>query len=164
MSTQDGPIETLIGTLSKLPGLGQRSARRMALHLLSDKDGALKTLTHALDDAGRSVRVCTDCFNLDTSNPCRICTGAKRDRSQICVVGHVSDVWAIERTASYKGLYHVLGGVLSAIDGIGPQDLNIDALSARVQSSDIREVILALSATINGQSTAHYIADTIKIA
>lgn len=158
----NNPIESLIQSLSKLPGLGQRSARRVALHLLSDKDGALKTLTHTLDDAAQNVQVCGTCYNLDTANPCNVCTGAKRDRNQICVVGHVSDVWAIERTGSYKGLYHVLGGVLSAIDGIGPDQLSINALIQRIDTEKPREVILALSATINGQSTGHYINDLIR--
>ena len=122
----NGPLDHLIKTLASLPGLGNRSARRVALHLLTKRTGALAQLSSALQTAERDVRECTDCGNLDTINPCRICQSIKRDRAQICVVSQVSDVWALERTGIYKGLYHVLGGVLSALDGITPDDLRIN--------------------------------------
>lgn len=157
----NGPLDHLIRTLASLPGLGNRSARRVALHLLTKRTGALSKLSQALQAAERDVRACTECGNLDTIDPCRICQGVKRDRSQICVVSQVSDVWAIERTAIYKGLYHVLGGVLSALDGVTPDDLRIDSLVQRTSNPDICEVILGLGATVDGQSTAHYIADHI---
>ena len=157
----NGPLDHLIKTLASLPGLGNRSARRVALHLLTKRTGALAQLSRALQTAERDVRECTDCGNLDTIDPCRICQSIKRDRAQICVVSQVSDVWAIERTGIYKGLYHVLGGVLSALDGITPDDLRIDTLVRRTASPDIVEVILGLGATVDGQSTAHYIADCI---
>ena len=160
-SHQENVIDTLIKSLSSLPGLGNRSARRIALHLLSNRHDVMPKLMQSLNNAVDNVTECDVCANLDMSQPCRICQSHNRDASQICVVGHVSDVWAIERTGSYKGLYHVLGGVLSAIDGIGPRELNIDSLITRIDSGHIKEVILALSATINGQSTAHYIADMI---
>jgi len=157
----NGPLDHLIKTLASLPGLGNRSARRVALHLLTKRTGALSQLSKALQTAERDVCECGDCGNLDTINPCRICQSVKRDRSQICVVSQVSDVWAIERTGIYKGLYHVLGGVLSALDGITPDDLRIDTLVQRTANNDITEVILGLGATVDGQSTAHYIADYI---
>ena len=158
---EGGPLEHLIRLLSGLPGLGNRSARRIALHLLSKRGALMMPLAHALMDTAENVKSCSRCGNLDMVDPCGICNDVKRDPSQICVVAQVSDVWAIERTAAYKGRYFVLGGLLSALDGIGPEDLKIDRLVARVSDGGevVKEVILALSATVDGQSTAHYISD-----
>lgn len=158
----DNALDILIKRLSGLPGLGNRSARRVALHLLKDRAGKMQPLALAIEQAAAEIRDCSTCGNLDTSDPCHICRNAERDRSTICVVAEVSDVWAVERTGAYKGLYHVLGGVLSALDGIGPQDLRIESLVQRAADPACNEVILALSATIDGQSTAHYIADHIQ--
>ncbi len=157
----EGPLDNLIRLLSGLPGLGNRSARRIALQLLSKRSTLMMPLAHALADAAENVKSCSTCGNLDMADPCGICRSPKRDESQICVVAQVSDVWAIERTGSYRGLYHVLGGLLSALDGIGPEDLRIDHLVQRVKVSEgkVEEVILGLSATVDGQSTAHYISD-----
>ena len=158
MSDQ-GPLDALIKSFASLPGLGNRSARRIALHLLSSKGQSMKHLAKTLQRAAEEIIECNTCANLDTTQPCRICQSHKRDQTQICVITHVSDLWAIERTSMYKGLYHVLGGTLSALDGIGPSDLRIEELLTRIQNNEITEIILALSATTNGQSTAHYIAD-----
>ncbi len=158
---QDGPLDHLIKMLSGLPGLGNRSARRVALHLLSKRGQLMIPLADLLKQTAEDIKACGTCGNLDNVEPCRVCQSAKRDRSQICVVAQVSDLWAIERTASFKGMYHVLGGVLSALDGVGPSDLNLDTLVSRSQDNAISEVILALSATVDGQSTAHYINDHI---
>ena len=151
----------MIRLLSGLPGLGNRSARRIALHLLSKRGALMMPLAHALMDTAENVKSCGVCNNLDMIDPCGICTDVKRDASKICVVAQVSDVWAIERTAAYKGRYFVLGGLLSALDGIGPEELKIDRLIVmiRAATSDVNEVILALSATVDGQSTEHYISD-----
>ena len=159
----EGPLENLIRLLSGLPGLGNRSARRIALHLLSKRGGLMMPLAHALQDAAENVKDCGVCGNLDMADPCGICRNEKRDERQICVVSQVSDVWAIERTAAFKGRYHVLGGLLSALDGIGPQDLRIDKLAQRIAQNkgQVEEVILGLAATVDGQSTAHYISDQI---
>lgn len=167
-NTRNEPLEHLIRQLASLPGLGQRSARRIALHLLGKRQAAMIPLAKALQDAAENVKECTRCGNLDMHNPCGICRDEKRENGQICVVAHVSDLWAIERTGAYKGRYYVLGGLLSALDDIGPEDLGLYDLVDKVRLNDITEVILALSATIDGQSTAHYIADllsgeTIKI-
>ncbi|MGH1456101.1 MAG: recombination mediator RecR [Alphaproteobacteria bacterium] len=160
----DGPLDHLIRLLSGLPGLGNRSARRIALHLLSKRGSLMMPLANALSDAAENVKSCGVCGNLDMVDPCGICKDVKRQDTLICVVAQVSDVWAIERTGAFKGRYHVLGGLLSALDGIGPSDLRIDSLVARVkQNTDVvEEVILALSATVDGQSTAHYISDHIS--
>lgn len=159
----DTPLDHLIRLLSGLPGLGNRSARRIALHLLSKRGALMMPLAHALSDAAENVKSCGACGNLDMTDPCNICRNEKRNKTQICVVSSVSDVWAIERTGAFKGKYHVLGGLLSALDGIGPSDLRIDQLVARVndQKDTIEEVILGLSATVDGQSTAHYISDHV---
>lgn len=159
MSNTALPLENLIKALSKLPGLGNRSARRIALHLLSNRETLMIPLANMIETAAREITSCDTCGNLDTVQPCRICANMQRERSSLCVVAQVSDLWAIERTGYFRGLYHVLGGVLSALDGVGPQDLRIDSLIKRVQEEKIAEVILALSATVDGQSTAHYIAD-----
>ena len=163
--TDAGPLDHLIKMLAALPGLGNRSARRIALHLLSRRETAMVPLAAALQRAAAEIRECTNCGNLDMHDPCAICQNPSRDRSTICVVAQVSDLWAVERTSAFKGVYHVLGGLLSALDGIGPDQLRIRRLIARTEESeDIREVILALSATVDGQSTAHYIADHLDAA
>ena len=161
MTSDIGPLDHLIKMLGGLPGLGNRSARRIALHLLSNRDMTMTPLANAITRAADEIKGCHTCGNLDTVQPCRICTNEKRDAGVICVIAQVSDLWAVERTGSYRGRYHVLGGILSAIDGIGPQDLRIDGLTRRVRAGGITEVILALSATVDGQSTAHYIADRL---
>ncbi len=157
----DTPLDHLIRLLSGLPGLGNRSARRIALHLLSKRGALMLPLANALSDAAENVKSCNICGNLDMADPCAICQSQKRNDTQICVVAQVSDVWAIERTGAFKGRYHVLGGLLSALDGVGPEELRIDRLVKRVEDGKgfLEEVILALSATVDGQSTAHYISD-----
>lgn len=155
----DGPLDTLIRQLASLPGLGSRSAKRIALHLLGAKGVKLESLIHALNEASRSITTCSTCGNLDSSDPCRVCSNMERDRTILCVVAGVADLWAVERTHTFKGQYHVLGGVLSALDGIGPDELSIEPMLQRVRGGEIKEVVLALSATVDGQSTAHYLMD-----
>lgn len=157
------PLDHLIRLLGSMPGLGNRSARRIALHLLSKRSSVMLPLANALRDAAENVKSCSVCGNLDMIDPCGICVDPRRSDAQICVVAQVSDVWAIERTGVYKGRYHVLGGLLSALDGVGPQDLRIDYLVGRIHDANPKpeEVILALSATVDGQSTAHYISDML---
>ena len=157
-----GPeIERLIQLLSKLPGLGPRSARRAALHLVKKKDELLAPLAKAMDVAVERVVVCTTCGNIDTSDPCTICADPRRDQSTIVVVEDVADLWALERAGALNARYHVLGGALSPLDGIGPDDLGIDRLVSRVTAGGINEVILAVNATVEGQTTAHYIMDRL---
>lgn len=156
------PLDHLIRQLAGLPGLGGRSARRIALHLLGKRQAAMIPLSNALREAAENVKECSKCGNLDMRDPCSICCDEKRGGGQICVVAHVSDLWALERTGAYKGRYFVLGGVLSALDGIGPEDLGMYDLVDQVRLGEYREVILALAATVDGQSTAHYIADLLK--
>ena len=156
-----GPLDILIKQLSLLPGLGRRSAKRIALHLLTHKDTKMFPLAKTLGHVGEIIETCESCGNLDEGNICRICRDPKRDRDTLCVVATVADLWAIERTRSFRGTYHVLGGVLSALDGIGPKDLSIESLLANIQENNASEVILALSATVDGQSTAHYVTDLI---
>lgn len=156
---QDGPLDALVRQLAALPGLGGRSARRIALHLLTAKGAKLDALIRALTDAAASITACRACGNLDSTDPCRICRDASRDKTVLCVVAGVADLWAVERSGSFKGQYHVLGGVLSALDGVGPDELSIDMLIARLREGAVREVVLALSATVDGQSTAHYLMD-----
>lgn len=158
----DGPLDLLIKQLSSLPGLGRRSAKRIALHLLTHKDTQMMSLAKNLNHTADIIQTCESCGNLDEGDMCRICRDPKRDREMICVVATVADLWAVERTRTFKGIYHVLGGVLSALDGIGPNDLAIDSLVQNVQENNAREVILALSATVDGQSTAHYITDLLN--
>ena len=159
----NGPeIDTLVRLLSKLPGLGPRSARRAALQLLKKKEATLLPLIDALSAAAEAVVTCTTCGNLDTRDPCSVCADDKRDRQLVCVVEDVADLWAIERTAGFKGVYHVLGGTLSALDGRGPQGLNLAALVERCAGGRVREVVLALNATVEGQTTAHYVADRLS--
>ncbi len=154
-------IERLIQLLAKLPGLGPRSARRAALHLLQKREALMRPLASALETAAANIRACAICGNLDTVDPCAVCADARRDAATICVVEDVADLWALERTAAFKGRYHVLGGTLSALDGVGPDQLNIAALVGRAADAGVREVILALGATVDGQTTAHYIADRL---
>jgi recombination protein RecR len=157
----NGPeIERLIQLLAKLPGLGPRSARRAALDLLKRRDTVLKPLAEALTVAADKIVACATCGNLDTTDPCMICADTERDAS-ICVVEEVADLWAIERSGAFKGRYHVLGGVLSALDGIGPEDLSIARLVERAAATAVREVILAMNATVEGQTTAHYVTDRL---
>lgn len=158
----DGPLDVLVKQLAALPGLGSRSARRIALHLLSAKGQKLQSLLNALEDASKTITTCDCCGNLDSHNPCRVCRDTNRDQQTLCVVAGVADLWAVERTGSFKGQYHVLGGVLSALDGVGPEELSIEPLIARLREGRIREVILALSATVDGQSTAHYLMDHME--
>ena len=158
----DGPLDLLIRQLSSLPGLGSRSAKRIALHLLTNKEKVMGPLAQSLEYVSDTIQECKSCGNLDEGEICRICRDPKRDRNVICVVATVADLWAIERTGSYRGVYHILGGTLSALDGIGPDDLKIQPLIENVQNGEITEMILALSATVDGQSTAHYIADQLN--
>lgn len=151
----------LIDLIAKLPGLGPRSARRVALHLLKRNDTLLKPLAEAMAEAGAKIQKCTVCGNYDTVQPCAVCQMPGRDEGVICVVEDVPDLWALERGGAFRGRYHVLGGALSAIDGIGPEDLGIASLVARIEAGGIREVILALNATVDGQTTAHYVADLL---
>ncbi|MBN9009750.1 MAG: recombination protein RecR, partial [Rhizobiales bacterium] len=152
-----GPeIERLIQLLAKLPGLGPRSARRAALHLIKKKDQLLVPLAEAMDVAVSSIMVCETCGNIDTTNPCTICADPRRDASTIVVVEDVADLWALERAGAINARYHVLGGALSPLDGIGPEELNINRLVGRVASGGVGEVILAVNATVEGQTTAHY--------
>jgi recombination protein RecR len=159
----NGPeIERLIQLLGRLPGLGPRSARRVALHLLKKREVLMQPLSAALADAARAIRPCTNCGNLDTVDPCSICADTRRDPSLLCVVEDVGDLWAMERANIFSGLYHVLGGTLSALDGIGPDELNIGGLLRRVKDGVIREVIVATNATVDGQTTAHYLAERLS--
>jgi recombination protein RecR len=158
-----GPeIERLIGLLAKLPGMGPRSARRAALKMLQQPETRMLPLATALADAARAVKPCDVCGNLDSQDPCSICGDPRRDRSMICVVESVGDLWALERAAVFQGLYHVLGGTLSALSGVGPEDLNVASLLARIERGGVTEVILALAATVDGATTAHWVADRLK--
>jgi recombination protein RecR len=157
-----GPeIERLVQLLSRLPGLGPRSARRAALALIKKKETLLQPLTAALDEAARTIKTCSTCGNLDTSDPCAVCADPKRDGGLICVVEDVADLWALERAGVFRGRYHVLGGTLSALDGRGPDQLNLASLVERVKGGQVREVVLGLNATVEGQTTAHYVMDLI---
>jgi recombination protein RecR len=158
-----GPeIERLVQLLAKLPGLGPRSARRAALTLLKRRDQLLTPLAEALAEAAATVKTCRICGNYDSVDPCTICADHRRDDTLICVVEDVSSLWAMERSGMFRGRYHVLGGVLSALDGVGPDDLSVEPLLARSRSGSVVEVILALSATVDGQTTAHYLADRLS--
>ena len=158
---QENDLEKLIYLLSKLPGLGKRSARRAVLHLIQNKESLMIPLAESIDSASKSISVCNECGNIDSLNPCNICSNQSRSAEIICVVEEVSDLWAIERSNMFKGLYHVLGGTLSAIDGRGPDDLNINSLIEKVSNNNIEEIILATNATIEGQTTAHYITNKL---
>lgn len=157
-----GPeIERLIQLLSKVPGLGPRSARRAALHLIKKKEQLLQPLAAAMGDAVDKVRMCSTCGNVDTVDPCTVCSDPRRDRATLIVVEDVSDLWALERAAAMNVRYHVLGGTLSPLDGVGPDDLNIKGLIARIAEGEVRELILAVNATVEGQTTAHYLTDQL---
>jgi len=158
-----GPeIERLIQLLARLPGLGPRSARRAALHLMKKKDTLLEPLAKATAEAAAAVKLCSVCGNVDTRDPCGICTDERRDPTTLVVVEDVGDLWALERAAATRGRYHVLGGTLSPLDGVGPDDLNIASLIGRARNGEVREIILAVNATVEGQTTAHYITDRLE--
>ena len=160
-----GPeIERLIQLLARLPGLGPRSARRAALHLIKKREQLMSPLAAAVATAIEKIQVCRVCGNIDTLNPCTVCTDGKRDPSVIVVVADVADLWALERASALSARYHVLGGTLSPLDGVGPRDLSIDALVSRAHDPAVKEVILALNATVDGQTTAHYITDLLRDA
>ncbi|RYH02187.1 recombination protein RecR [Salipiger sp. IMCC34102] len=161
MSDTPPDIEELIALMAKLPGLGPRSARRAVLHLVKKRALLLTPLADAMTQVGATVRECLNCGNIATADICEICTSNKRATGQICVVEDVSDLWAMERSGVFHGRYHVLGGTLSALDDVGPEDLRIPRLIDRIAAEDVTEVILALGATIDGQTTAHYIADSL---
>jgi recombination protein RecR len=162
MSPVSPEFQRVIDLLAKLPGLGPRSARRVALYLVKRKDTAMRPLARALEEAADAMRTCTTCGNLDTHDPCAICADNRRDRTAICVVEEVGDLWALERATVFKGTYHVLGGTLSALEGVGPSDLNIASLIERAKTGDVKEVILAVDATVDGQATAHYLTDQLE--
>ena len=160
MASQE--IETLTAQLARLPGLGPRSARRAVLWLLKRRETALSALVEALDAVAKGLMECAVCGNVDTSQPCGICADPRRDARSLCVVEEVADLWALDRSRLFAGRYHVLGGRLSALDGLGPEDLSIAALLGRVAAGDIDEVVLAMNATLEGQTTAHYIAERLE--
>jgi recombination protein RecR len=155
-------IERLIQLLAKLPGLGPRSARRAALHLIKNREKLLAPLSLAMAEAKDKVTECSECGNVDTIDPCTICSDTRRDRAILCVVEEVGDLWALERAGAWTGLYHVLGGTLSAMEGIRPEDLAINRLIERAAAAGMREVVLATNATVEGQTTAHYITESLK--
>lgn len=163
MKRTTGPeIERLIQLLAKLPGLGPRSARRAALHLIKNRERLLVPLASAVAEARDKVTVCSHCGNVDTVDPCTLCADPRRDSSVICVVEEVGDLWALERAGAWNGLYHVLGGTLSAIEGVRPEDLAIAPLVDRATREGVKEVVLAVNATVEGQTTAHYIIERLK--
>jgi len=160
-----GPeIERLIQLLARLPGLGPRSARRAALHLVKRREELMEPLAAAIADAHAKIVICSMCGNVDTRDPCTVCADVTRDPAILVVVENVVDLWALERATAVTGKYHVLGGTLSPLDGIGPDDLNLAALVSRVRDSTVKEVVLALNATVDGQTTAHYITDLLRDA
>jgi recombination protein RecR len=160
-----GPeIERLVQLLARLPGLGPRSARRAALHLVKRREELMEPLAAAIADAHAKIEICSVCGNVDTRDPCTVCVDERRDPSILVVVENVADLWALERSGAIAGRYHVLGGTLSPLDGIGPEDLNLASLIARVRGSEIKEVVLAVNATVDGQTTAHYITDLLREA
>jgi recombination protein RecR len=160
MASQD--IEALSQALARLPGLGPRSARRAVLHLMKRRETALEPLLAALRDVSERLSTCSTCGNLDTSDPCGICSDARRDDKLLCVVEEVADLWALDRSRLFPGRYHVLGGRLSALEGVRPEDLGIDKLVGRVAAGGIDEVVLAMNATLEGQTTAHYLAERLE--
>ncbi|MCY4097653.1 MAG: recombination mediator RecR [Rhodospirillales bacterium] len=161
MSDQTEPIQVLVDRLARLPGLGPRSARRITLHLLKRRNATMREVIEALRTAAEAVRPCRVCGSLDTRDPCGICQDPKRDVRALCVVEDVADVWALERARAFSGRYHVLGGTLNALDGVGPEDLTVESLVQRAAEPGVQEVILALSATVDGQVTAHYVAERL---
>ena len=160
MAGQD--IEKLIKLVAKLPSLGTRSSRRIVLQLIKKKETLLLPLIEAMNDVANNIKTCEICGNFDTTSPCSICSSVTRESHILCVVQDVADLWAMERISFFKGKYHVLGGILSALDGITPEDLNIDALIERISKEEIKEVILALPATVDGQITTHYLLSRLK--
>ena len=158
----DDALQELIQLFSKLPGIGPKSASRMVLFLLKNKEKLMYPLSRSLLASGQSIKKCTTCGNLGVKLPCKICSDHKRNKTIICVVEDISDLWALEKTGSFKGLYHVLGGSLSALDNINPDDLMIKELIQRAKSNDIKEIILALNSTVNSQTTLHYITDKLN--
>jgi recombination protein RecR len=160
--TSGTEIEELIALLAKLPGLGPRSARRAALHLIKKREQLLLPLARAMGEAGAKIQVCKECGNIDTAQPCTVCTDPARDATVICVVEDAGDLWALERAGLMRTRYHVLGGTLSPLDGRGPDDLTIAKLVERAHAPEVREIILALNATVEGQSTAHYLAAELE--
>ena len=155
-------IDKLIADISNLPGLGRRSAQRIALYLLKNKDRSLLPLIQTLESSHKLIRECSVCGNVDMNDPCNICSNTNRDNNSICIIEDVADLWTFERTGFYRGLYHVLGGSLSAINGIGTEELTITKLIKRIEENEIKEVILALSTTMEGQTTTHVIADKLE--
>ena len=155
-------IEKLIKQVAKLPSLGTRSARRIVLQLIKKKEGLLIPLIESLESVAQNIQTCEVCGNFDTSSPCSVCASSNRDNTTICVVQDVADLWAMERVSGIKSKYHVLGGVLSAMEGVVPEDLNIESLEKRINGSDVKELILALPATIDGQITSHYLSSRFK--
>ena len=155
-------LEKLIKKVSKLPGLGPRSSRRVILHLLKDKEKLLLPLIEDLNTVANNIRSCKECGNLDENEICQICKDTSRNQNLLCVVETVADLWALERSNVYNGKYHILGGVLSAIDGVNPEQLNIASLEKRLENKSITEIIIAISATLDGQTTAHYLAEILS--
>ena len=155
-------IEKLIKLIAKLPSLGTRSARRIVLQLIKKREALMLPLLESLREVSEGIKTCEICGNYDTSSPCSVCCSPAKDASVICVVQDVADLWAMERVSQFRGKYHVLGGILSALDGISPEDLNIEPLLARVQSGEIKEIILAMPATVDGQITSHYMLSKLK--
>ena len=155
-------IDTLTQALARLPGLGPRSARRAVLHLLKKREAAMGPLLRALEAVDARLATCGTCGNVDTTDPCTICADPRRDQRMLCVVEEVADLWALDRTRLFPGRFHVLGGRLSAIEGVRPEDLSIDALARRLEQGGIDEVVLAMNATLEGQTTAHYLAERIE--
>ena len=162
MASQE--IEALAASLARLPGLGPRSARRAVLWLIKRRETALEQLLEALATLRERLAECRICGNVDTVSPCAICTDPRRDQRSLCVVEDVADLWALDRSRLFTGRYHVLGATLSPLDGVGPQDLTIDALMKRAHDAEVKEIILALNATVDGQTTAHYITDLLQDA
>ena len=154
-------LEQLIKTFSKFPGLGPKSAKRIALHLIQNKSN-LSKLSQLFEMVYDEIKICSMCFNIDISNPCQICINEKRDKTILCIVENIADLWAIEKSKTYQGIYHVLGGALSAIDGNTPDKLNLHNLLSRVKDSPIKEIIIATNSTLEGQTTAHYIAQLLE--
>ena len=157
-------IERLIQLFAKLPGLGPRSARRVVLFLIKRRESLMLPLAQGLAEVASAMRLCSNCGNVDVTDPCAICADSRRDPAVICAVEDVADLWALERAAAFSGRYHVLGGTLSALDGRGPEDLNIAGLVARASEENVTEVVLAMSATVDGQTTAHYVAERLADA
>lgn len=162
MARDADPIQHLIDLMARLPGLGPRSARRAVLHLIRKRALLLSPLAEAMAEVARSARECLNCGNVGTADICPICADEARANGLLCVVEDVADLWAMERSGTFKGRYHVLGGTLSALDGVGPEDLRIPQLLTRIEAEAVSEVILALNATVDGQTTAHYIADQLE--